>query len=224
MFLYTDTLGLYVGLRGNFTLIHLESEELELDRRELDKQEVEQPEVDRFDLDEPGVLAAALEKHILEYYLDKHCQWWLDKFGRNEHHRTVTQISQRFYGIEQSRGILSKSAHTAGIIESWISRVQGIIGMFRVDAAILENPLGCGALHEGVLSQAKSAAAPSRKMGNKHKALPTYYRDSAGKLFISRSDPCCNIGLGMRIFFVMSEELLVLKRVKQTVLMSKLSR
>ncbi|GKF46259.1 hypothetical protein Tco_0136061, partial [Tanacetum coccineum] len=59
---------------------------LELDRRELDKQEVEQPEVDRFDLDEPWVVSCGLlERHILEYYLDKHCQWWLDKFGRNEH-------------------------------------------------------------------------------------------------------------------------------------------
>ncbi|GJW94405.1 hypothetical protein Tco_0174077 [Tanacetum coccineum] len=43
------------SMLGNLPLIHLESEELELDRRELDKQEVEQPEVDRFDLDEPGV-------------------------------------------------------------------------------------------------------------------------------------------------------------------------
>ncbi|GJV25359.1 hypothetical protein Tco_1378054 [Tanacetum coccineum] len=50
-----EVIGIVGPLLGNLPLIHLESEELELDRRELDKQEVEQPEVDRFDLAEPGV-------------------------------------------------------------------------------------------------------------------------------------------------------------------------
>ncbi|GJT27384.1 hypothetical protein Tco_0907659 [Tanacetum coccineum] len=42
---------------ANLPLIHLEFEELELDRRELDKQELR-----------------LLERHILGYYLDKHCR------------------------------------------------------------------------------------------------------------------------------------------------------
>ncbi|GKG09559.1 hypothetical protein Tco_0338305, partial [Tanacetum coccineum] len=63
---------------------------------------------------------------------------------------------------------------------------------------------------EGVLSQAKSGLPPRGKMGEKHKL---YQRTRDVRELHRRSDLVEISDVGKRIFFVMSEELLVLNEV-----------